>query len=318
MKKLLLLFFLLIFANLTFAYEVDKINAGDNLEKIAKRNLGRVWMKYSDAKEYAKDIKKWNPKILDWNHPPKNQIIYVDYPYDIYVSGTNWAPALGAYEEPTEFNQKFSMNAFYASSFGSYSETTSEQTVNSGQNFPVTFGAGFFATNDEKIHFAQMSFYWAQASKGNVKGNSETTTTNLSIPGEVGGNLYYQYFLKDYSLGLYSGYDYEKLNTFNTDQIVSGAPVTNIDNQLHYVTLGASKGFSFLDFKMNLKASISKTIASSTSGTKALTGMKYILFYTYKPEGRFNFNVFYKHHELSGPTKLAIDRIGFSVGIMVF
>ena len=316
--KTFFIFFLLTFANLSFAYEVDKINVGDNLEKIATRNLGRVWMKYSDYKEYAKDIKKWNPKIVDWNNSPKNQIIYVDYPYDVYAAGTTWAPNLGLYEEPNEFNQKFSMNAFYASSFGTYSEVTSEQTVKSGQNFPVTFGFGFSTTNDEKIHFAQMSLYWAQASKGSVKGNSETTTTEFSIPGEVGGNLYYQYFLKDYSLGLYSGYDFEKLNTFNTDQIVSGAPVTNIDNKLHYATLGVSKGFTLMDFKMNIKASISKTVASSTTGTKALTGTKYIVFYTYKPEGRFNFNVFYKHHELQGPTQLKIDRIGVSVGIMLF
>lgn len=316
--KFILGIMLLIFTNHSFAYEVDKINTGDNLEKIAKRNLRRVWGKHSDPKEYAKDIRKWNPNIINWNNPPKNQIIYVDYPYDVYAAGTTWAPNLGLYEEPNEFNQKFSMNAFYASSFGTYSEVTSEQTVKSGQNFPVTFGFGFSTTNDEKIHFAQASVYWAQASKGSVKGNSETTTTEFSIPGEVGGNLYYQYFLKDYSLGLYSGYDFEKLNTFNTDQIVSGAPVTNIDNKIHYATLGVSKGFTLMDFKMNIKASISKTVASSTTGTKALTGTKYIVFYTYKPEGRFNFNVFFKHHELQGQTQLKIDRIGFSLGIMLF
>jgi len=73
-----------------------------------------------------------------------------------------------------------------------------------------------------------------------------------------------------------------------------------------------------LNLKMNLKASISKTISSSTTGSKALTGTKYIVFYTYKPEGRFSFNAFYKHHDLEGPTKLKIDRIGVSVGIMVF
>lgn len=316
--KLFLIFFLLIFANLSFAYEVDKINAGDNLEKVARRNLGRVWMKYSDPKEYAKDIKKWNPKIVDWNNPPNNQIIYVDYPYDVYAAGTTWAPALGLYEEPNEFNRKLSFSAFYASSFGTYKEITSEQTVNSGQNFPVTLGLGFSSTNDEKEHFILGSAYWAQSSKGKVTGNSTSATSEFSIPGEVGFNLYYQYYLKESSLGIYSGYDFEKLNTFNTSEIVSGSPVVNVDNKIHYVTIGLSQGFSILDLKMNVKASLSKTIASTTTGSKSLTGMKYILFYTVKPEGRFSFNVFYKHHELKGPTQLSIDRIGFSVGVLVF
>lgn len=316
--KSFFIFLLLTFTNLSFAYEVDKINAGDNLEKVARRNLGRVWTKYSDPKEYAKDIKKWNPIIGDWNIPPKNQIIYVDYPYDVYAAGTTWAPVLGLYEEPNEFNRKLSFSAFYASSFGTYKERTSEQTVNSGQNFPVTLGIGFSSTNDEKEHFILGSAYWAQSSKGKVTGNSTSATSEFSIPGEIGLNLYYQYYLKERSLGIYSGYDYEKLNTFNTDQIVTGAEVKNVDNQLHYATFGVSQGLTFLDFKMNLKASISKSIASSTSGTKSLSGMKYIIFYTYKPEGRFNFNVFYKHHELKGPTQLSINRTGFSVGVLFF
>lgn len=316
--KSFFIFFLLIYASLSFAYEVDKINPGDNLEKIAKRNLRRVWMKYSDHEEYAIDIKKWNPKILDWNNPPKNQIIYVDYPYDPYIAGATWAPALGLYEEPNEFNRKLSLSAFYASSFGTYKEVTSEQIVNSGQNFPVTLGLGSSWANDEKVHFILGSAYWAQPSKGKVAGNSTSSTSNFSIPGETGLNLYYQYYLKGSALGIYSGYDFEKLNTFNTDEIVSGAPVINIDNKIHYATAGLSQDFSLLNLKMNIKASVSKTIASTTTGSKSLTGKRYILFYTVKPQGRFSFNAFYKHHELKGPTQLSIDRIGFSIGVLVF
>jgi len=218
---------------------------------------------------------------------------------------------------PGRIESRVTFNVFYASSFGTYKEITSEQTVTSGQNFPVTFGVGFSSADEQKKHFIFGSAYWAQASKGSVKGNSESATQEFSIPGEVGGNLYYQYYFKENSLGIYSGYDYEKLNTFNTDQLVSGASIVNIDNQLHYATLGATQGFSLFNLKMNIKASVSKTIASSTSGSKSLTGMKYIFFYTYKPEGRFNFNVFYKHHSLKGPTDLSIDRIGISVGFLM-
>ncbi|MDD4976191.1 MAG: hypothetical protein PHY93_17675 [Bacteriovorax sp.] len=239
------------------------------------------------------------------------------------MQGLTWSPSLEKIldmdEGESEFNQKFSLNAFYASSFGTYKEITSEQTASSGQNFPVTLGLGFSSTNEQKEHFIVGSAYWAQASKGIVTGgNSTSTTSNFSIPGEIGFNLYYQYYLKENLLGIYSGYDFEKLNTFNTSEMFSGSSVENIDNKIHYGTLGVSQGFSLFDLKMNLKASISKTLASSTSGTKAFSGYKYILFYTVKPEGRFSFNVFYKHHELKGPTQLSIDRIGFSIGILVF
>lgn len=317
MKSFLILFFFSV--NIAYAYVSDKIGSGDTIETIAKRNIDRVRIKYGKRyKDYEEDIKKWNPKITDWKHPPENQLIYVDYPYNHYVQGSTYTPVLGKNEEESEFEQKFSLSAFYASSFGTYKEKTPEQTVNSGQNFPVTLGLGFSSTNEQKEHFIIGSAYFAQSSKGKVTGNSTSTTSDFSIPGEMGFNLYYQHYMKERWLGIYSGYDFEKLNTFNTNEIVSGMPVVNIDNKIHYATVGLSQGFSLLDLKMNIKASVSKTIASTTSGSKSLTGMKYILFYTVKPEGRFSFNMFYKHHELNGPTQLSIDRIGFSVGVLVF
>jgi hypothetical protein len=318
LKKILFVFFIFSY-NFAHAYVTDKINSGDTLETIARRNIDKVRIKYGTRlNDYEKDLKKWNPLITDWENPPKNQLIYVDYPYAHYLQGSTWAPLLGANEDTSEYNQKFSLIGFYASSFGNYTEVTNEQTVKSGQNFPVTLGLGFSATNENMEHLVLGSFYWAQSSKGNVTGNSQASTSSFSIPGEVGGNLYYQYYLKENSLGIYSGYDYEKLNTYNTDQIITGSPVVNVSNNLHYGTIGLSKGFSLFDYKMNLKASASKIFTSTTTGTKALTGTKYIVYYTYRPEGRFNFNVFYKHHELSGTTKLSIDRIGFSIGIIIF
>lgn len=313
--------FLLIVLPCGHAYEIDVIKSGDNLESIAKRNIHRVSIKYGkNYKDYAEDIKKWNPKITDWAHPSKDQQIYVDFPYDHYVSGSTWTPPLGleSSEGSDEFDQKLSLSIFYASSFGTYSENINDQSITSGQNFPVTLGLGFSSTNNEMKHFVVGSFYWAQASSGNVKDSSGTSDTSLSIPGEIGGNLYYQNYLREQKVALYGGYDFEKLNTFNTDQVIEGAAIGNVDNKIHYATLGLSKGFSLFDLNMNIKASFSKSIASSTSGPKALTGTKYIVFYTYKPQSRFSFNAFFKHHNLSGPTELSINRFGLMVGYSLF
>ncbi len=308
--------FILLAINAAEAIETDKIQVCDTIESIAKRNFKNVSVKYGARfKEYEDDIKKWNPEITDWKRPPKKQLIYVDYPYNYYVAGSMSAPPLG---KDDAFEPEFSLSAFYSFSFGGYKEVTSDQTVQSGQNFPVTLGLGLSLTNEEKKHFLLSSAYWAQSSKGEVGGNSTSPTAEFSIPGEVGFNFYYQYYFKENLLGLYLGYDYEKLTTFNTSEIVSGSPIRTIDNKIQYATFGASKGFSLFNLKMNLKTSFSKSLASTTSGTAALSGSKYIIYYSVIPEGRFSFHALYKHHELSGPTKLSIDRIGLSVGILVF
>lgn len=301
------------------AYDTYAIKEGDTGESIARRNIEKVRMKYGERyHEYEEDIKKWNPLIIDWKHPPRDQLIYVDYPYDHYLQGSSWVPLLEKYDELSELDHFFSLNVFYASSFGSYKEQTSEQRIDSGQNFPLTIGLGFSLTNYDKIHLIVGSAYWAQPSKGKISSNSQNLNSDFTIPGEVGFNLYYQYYKQESSFGLYSGYDFEKLNTFNTSEFVSGASLNNIENKIHYGTIGALQGFSLLGLKMNLKASISKTVASSASVGKSLSGMKYILYFTVKPEGRFSFNIFYKHHELKGPTKLSIDRIGLGVSMLVF
>jgi hypothetical protein len=309
------------FRSIAFGQEVDLARKNDTLESISLRNILRVSHKYRNSvNDYQADLRKWNPTISDWSNFKENQLIYIDYPFDIYVSGSTWAPELGLGEKSGEFSERFFMSVFYASSFGSYSEMTNEQTVTSGQNFPITLGTAFSLTNEEKKNFVVGSFYWAKASKGNVTGDSGVDNSNFKTPGEIGGNLYYQHFFKDYQLGFYTGYDFEILNTFNTSDIITGKPVVNIENKMNYLTGGFVKGFSFLKLNFNFKASISKTISStiSSTGTIPFTGQKYILNLTYKPNDKYNFNVFYKHHSLSGSTQLAINRIGFSVGFSLF
>lgn len=305
------LFFIL--SNDLFSYELDTVAKKDTIKAIAIRNFYKVKIKYTKLDDYEEDIKKWNPAIRDWNHPPLNQIIYVDYPYDPHLAGSSWAPALGVENEFIEKNKNASLSAFYFSSFGNYSEIANEQVVKSGQNFPATLAL------EAVVEKVTGFLYWAQSASGSVVGNSASSTSKFSIPGEFGGSLYYNYFLEKQSLGFYSGYDFESLNTFNTNKIVFGAPVENVNNKIHYIIFGLAKDFSPLNLKMNVKISLAKSFSSSTNGAeKTLSGSKYSLFYSYFPKGRFNFNLFYKRHSLTGPTKLTITRVGLGVGIVAF
>ncbi|CAO5682736.1 MAG: hypothetical protein HEEMFOPI_01773 [Holosporales bacterium] len=147
---------------------------------------------------------------------------------------------------------------------------------------------------------------------------NESTSTEFSIPGEIGGNLYYQKYNHKNVLGFYTGYDYESLNTFNTEEIVEGNKAKSINNQLHYGALGVVSDFDVFKMNFNIRSSYSHVLASSSETGKNLSGSKYIVALTYKPAGRFSFGAFYKHYDLTGATKLSIDRIGVNVGIVVF
>lgn len=319
LANLFVIFFSFFYSCTTRAYETDYIKKDDNIETIAKRNFNKVSLKYGgNFQDYEEDIKKWNPKITNWKNPPVNQYIYVDYPYAHYVLDSTWSPSLGVWEDSKFSLKNASLSGFFSPTFGRYTEKTANQTVISNQNFPLTFGLGFSFTSDEKKHYLVGSGYWAQPSKGNVSGDNGIQTTSFTSPGEIGSTLYYQYYFNEQQLGLYTGYDYEKLNTFNTNEIVEGVPLKNIENNMHYATVGLSKAFSYRSLDMNLKASVSNVISSSTTGTQPLKGYKYILYFTYKPTLPLSLNFFYKHHSLSGPTDLSIDRIGLSLGITIF
>jgi hypothetical protein len=301
------------------AAEIDVIQKDDNIESIAKRNIEGVQLKYNNRlQDYQNDIKKWNPRISDWQHPPLNQKIYVDYPYSHYLTSSTWTPDLNSIESKEEVHPQFSLAGYYAASAGTYTETISAQSITSDQNFPITLGLLGNVTNDEKRHYLLSSLYFAKSSNGNVSSNSTSSKASLSSSLEIGGNIYYQYNIESYKLGFFSGYDYEKLSSLNTNEIITGKTIRNIKNNLHYLTIGLAKDFLVYDLRMNLRASASKIVGSSTSGTDKLTGSNFLFQYTYNPRNRFNYGLFYKHYSLKGSTDLSINRIGLSLGYLFF
>lgn len=313
--------FLLLFMGVASAREqvTDRILKNDNLDKIALRNLEKVQLKYGkDHQTYAHDIKKWNPLITDWSHPLANQLIYVDYPYNPFVQGSTYTESLERLADSDD-EDKVSLAAFFASSVGNYKETIDGQSLSSSQNFPATVGLSISATNsEERKHILDSSIYWAQSTNGSISSGGNTSNNDLSIPFEVGFNLYYQRYFINSRTGFYTGYDYEKLNTFNTEDLAIGGTVQNVINKLHYATLGMNQGFSMFDVKNNFKISFSKSLSSSSTTRTKLSGYKYIFYYTLIPKGRFTFSAFYKHHHFTGSKKLDIDRFGLSIGLIVF
>ncbi len=318
MKLFLFLFFLSLQIGAQ-AKSTDFIFENETLSDFARRNIVDKEIRYgNDINQFINDIKKWNPKISNWNNLKSGTQLYIDYPYPEYVPDANYSKELLSNNFNSEEKQKFSLFGFYTSSVGNYSEKTSDQSLKSGQNFPITLGIGANLTNTQKIHFLNGSIYWAKPTSGEITGANDSGTQKISIPGELGYNLYYQYFFSETLTGLYSGYDFEDLNTFNTDQLVLGDSVKNISNKIHYGTIGVSQSFLFKSLMQSWKISFSKTLASETTGIKKLEGYKYMLFLSLRPEGKFNYNFLFKHHELEGPTKLSINRFGIGIGLQFF
>ena len=312
-------FCFLLISFLAKAQTFDYLQSGEDINSFASRNLEKKKIRYGkDVKAFIEDIKKWNLNIKNWANIESGTALYIDYPFPVYVPNTNYTENLKSGLHQSEENQNFSLFGFYTTSFGSYKETTEDQTVTSGQNFPITLGLGTSIANANRNHFLSASFYWAKPSSGKISGNSDSENSSINIPGEIGYNLYYQYYIPESLLGFYSGYDYENLNTFNTDQILIGDPIKNISNKMHYATLGISQSFDLKSIRLNTKLSFSEVLSSSTNGSKALTGHKYLVYLSLRPEGRFSYNLLYKHHDLKGPTNLAINRFGLSIGFQFF
>lgn len=298
--------------------DTDAIRYDDTIESIAIRNaINHIRFK-KNLDEYQQKIKQWNPAITDWSHPPHNQLIYVDYPYNPWLTGSQWAAPLG--KDESSLPDDVALNAYYTASIGSYSENIGAKNLSTSQNFPITLGLGFALANEERKNFLVSSLYWTSSSKANINQGQNTIQTELTLPSEIGGNLYYQYVFNKYATGIYAGYDYERLNSYNLDEVASGSLLKNIVNQIHYTTLGITKSFNLFDFNMNLKASYSKSYKSNSdsSSSNSLKGNKYIIYYSLRPTEDYSINIFFKQHNLQGNSEVSIKRYGLSFGLKLF
>lgn len=313
----LFLFFIFIQSNI-YSYQVDQVSEGDTLDSIATRNHQKVIPRYENFEEYKQGILNWNPRVKDWNNLETGDYIFVDYPYDIpkFMVG-NKTYTRSPYEVYSDDigEKKFTTFIALTSSLGTYNEIFPEVTVNYFQNFPVTFGMSFSYKLEENLKYILSSFYYAYSPKANVKYNS--INKEAEIPGEFGATFYYQHFIKN-KLAFYTGLDIEKLNSVNTlDVINNDAELKSSQYNVIYGTIGVSKNFYFKQIPMGIKGSISKLTYSSKVNATELDGYKFIVFYSFRPFGTINYNIFFKHHNLSGPSELIINRIGVGVSFML-
>lgn len=218
------------------------------------------------------------------------------------------------------------MFSFLTVSKGTFNESLTSNnetaTITSTQNSPISFGVGAAYFYRPRNTFSG-SIYFSRLT-GSV---AEDTGAELDIQTEIGTNIYYNYSFPSYTLSLYSGFDYEQFSTYNTDEILEGSTTYKVrKHNIGFVTAGVGKSFSVATHKFLFKASISKSITSSSSelpattnnGSDTYSGIKYILYLNYKASSNFLVHAIYKQHLLDGPTDLSILRIGVGVGYKFF
>ncbi len=323
MKKFYQVLFLvsLLFSAHAFAdkvnYEVRYSRQNDNLDAVAKRYLPVVQVKYGNRiEDYKKDLIQWNPTIKDWDHLKKLTPIYIDYPYLVFVPVTQ-APALSSADENVEQEEShFHMGIFYTASVGNFSQDNDQQVVKTTQNSPISLGTFAGYNLKDRTHYILGSGYWSKLTAGKIEGNVDNVNAKISIPDEIGFNVYYQYVFYPYLINVYTGVDYEHFATFDINQLTGKGTLIAQKNSLVYATVGIGRNFELGSYVLGTKFSFATSLKSTTSSSvssDAYTGSRALAYLSLKGEGNFGYHILFKHHDLSGPNKLKINRIGAGI-----
>ncbi len=307
---LIIFFFALLFSNAHSTIFYYKTKEGDRIENIFKAYFqtnysGNEIVEYDiDSKKFAEDLKLVNPQVADWQNIKSGTVVLI--------------PSINL-KKP-----KLSMGFYYTASQGNFKEilTETSSVAKSSQVSPVTFGAmsQFQLTGSNFVIPA--SVYFATLNSGTLTLTGETEQRKISIPNEYGATLYTQYSIPYSQFSPYAGLDYEKLTTFNMVEIQNAEPVAFRQNSFIYLTAGAGYNLKLTRYRIYLKASVSKTLYSSSSTLKTsdeFNGYRELLYFNIKKHNSpYVFHAFYKHHNLTGPTKLTIDRFGIGLGYFIF
>ena len=207
---------------------------------------------------------------------------------------------------------------FYTMSKGTLTEMSGKTTLDLNQNSPGTVGASTYYRYDDRFSFSG-SFYLSKlvGTKNDIMGYEDEVT----IPLEFGVTGYLNVAIPEYIpfTNIYSGIDYEKFSSFNTDELIDSKPLSVRQHKLVYLTLGVSHNFEIFGRNCSAKAGISRSITSShlsesASDVSSFTGQKIIGYLNVNLYEDWSFHFLYKKHYLVGTTELTIKRLGTGIG----
>lgn len=313
-----------------------KIEPGDTFSYILKKFVKDLSIINAKTPLVSK-IKANNPQIKNWYNLPPNTVIelyispdFMDFEkYRPYAANTLKKIAE---EEKSKKGQSYPAglkgSIFYMGSLGTFTQKSSDTEVNFKQNSPLSLGTSFTYYPKDKLYSYSASLY---ASYILASANS-LTSDKVSIPPEIGGNLYGEYrFLKN-NITLYAGPDYESFSTFNLNalQTVNKVYVDRVGAT--YFTLGIAKSISVFNKQFFTKLSASRSLVTfyqnnapqssidstlpSDAGT--YSGYRFLFYLNYKLNDKIYLHSLLKYHTMTGPSQLSTTRIGLGFGYILF
>lgn len=338
--KLLLIIFLSLFIRSAFSqvyvtvpYRVKEPESlTDSMRKFIK--IGKVLSRKSRSLQKTMNLYT-GPSPLSWNTLPAgfeidlyidSEIVDIEKVSSLEVEKIpspevekNPSPEVdkNLQKNAIAYRKKMSSSVFFAASRGSFQQTSAlYPDVTFGQNSPYTLG---LSTN------YRHNYAWSTSASLYISAlkatGSNLNTQKVSLPHEVGANLYAERFFQTGTVTLYAGADYEQFSTFNLPGIEQTGKISVDSNQIYYLTFGFSKNFTLFGKSFFSKLSSSKSISSSyRSGTTnpgydgALQGYKFLAFISTNIANNFSLNLFVKQHLMQAEYDLGVLRqgIGFS------
>ena len=214
-------------------------------------------------------------------------------------------------------------SAFMMSSLGTFSQKSPTYAeIQYHQDSPISIGGAFSRSMRDKSIWLSGSVYYSQLHSL----NNDLTNESVSVPPEIGGNLYGEYHFDQYNFNAYTGIDFDHFSAFNLKGISLTHRIYLDEVQLGYLTFGFSKSFSLFDQKFFSKLAISPSIFSTYKNSYSPTestsvkysGIRYLFYLKYDLNNKFFIHTLIKYHDLSGPSELKALRIGVGIGYVLF
>ncbi|WP_034727534.1 hypothetical protein [Bacteriovorax sp. BSW11_IV] len=213
-------------------------------------------------------------------------------------------------------------SVFYMASYGKFTQSNPAQAnITFLQNSPISLGlAVSFYPENKNYSFSSSVYFSYLLTAGNNINNQD-----VSIPLEIGGNIYGEYQLKRMGFSVYGGLDFEKMSTFNLEGVRNERIIYVDESSIGYLTVGASRSFSLMNKTFFTKLSFSKSIFSTRDVSYAASvdhssfeGSKILWYLFHKINDRYFVHSLFKYHWMSGPSDLTVTRIGVGFGYILF
>lgn len=211
---------------------------------------------------------------------------------------------------------------FYMASYGAFTQKNEQiAELTFLQNSPVSLG-GAFTYYPEKSNF---SVSWSAYVSYLLTAVNNLDSSDVSIPPEIGGNVYGEYrFVKQRFTG-YFGLDFERFSTFNLGGIQEDEKIYVDESRVVYLTAGFSKLISLFGSKFFTKLSSSVSISETTTNDprgvptfESYSGAKVLWYLNKKVSKKWFWHTLFKYHFMSGPSDLTTLRLGVGFGYILF